>query len=542
MPQSYSVTVKRQIVFDQDNSESVTTFLGDAAGGPKIDTGGLALSSLPVGNLTLSFSMTTQSSTAAAPYQVTALPNSTVSTPPSWIGSLATASIASDMSAAIVKGQVTYSGLLTLLNDVASTLSSSNTTLSAAQFSDLRKIAANLNNGVTTSSYLTGIMNSLVAGSKANATWTDGKASSTSLGNLAAGSSATQFSELIGKWLLGTDLPSSQVIESGSRFSVSYSNVSGPLFGAGGPSMSDINQGQLGDCYLLAGLAEVAYQNPAAITSMITNNGNNTYGVQFYINGVANYVTANASLADGGSIFNSGTNIWASLVEKAYTQLQASGAITGNLSANYGNSWSTIGNGGNPAYTLEEITGASTVTQFQSTGCAWTNATYNSSLTITASSAGISLTAVQSTMVADLAGGYDLVLSSCTNAKDSSGKTTLVADHAMSIYGYDAATSMFEIRNPWGTAARQSWDTTFEVSLSTLLADRDTITVANIASSTVTPVTPALTGQTSAAAAAATMTHAIAGLTPAPPTSTMTNLIRPMQGEHHAVFGPKAVT
>ena len=55
--------------------------------------------------------------------------------------------------------------------------------------------------------------------------------------------------------------------------------------------------------------------------------------------------------------------------------------------------------------------------------------------------------------------------------------TTLVAGHAMSIYGFDTSTGMFQIRNPWGTAAGQTWDTTFEVSLSTLLAAGDKITV-----------------------------------------------------------------
>ena len=287
MSQSYSFTVKRQIVFDQNNSESVTKFLGDAGGVPRIGTGSLALSSLPVGNLTLSFSMTSQSFTAAAPYQVTALPNSTVSTTPSWVGSLATASIASDMSAAIVNGKVTYSGLLTLLNNVDSTLSSSRTTLSAAQLSDLTTIAANLDNGVTTSAYLTGIMDSLVAGSKANATWTGGNASSVALGNLATGASATQLSELIGKWFLGTDLPSSQVNVSGAQFPVAYSNSANPLFGASGPNWNDVNQGRLGDCYLESCLAEVAYLNPSVISSMITVNGNGTYGVRFDVNGAA---------------------------------------------------------------------------------------------------------------------------------------------------------------------------------------------------------------------------------------------------------------
>jgi hypothetical protein len=137
------------------------------------------------------------------------------------------------MSAAIINGTVTYSGLLTLLTGLASALRASNSPLTAAGFSGLKMIAANLNDGVTTSAYLTGIMYALVMGNAANATWTGGNASSTKLGNLVAGTSATQLSQLIGRWFLGTDLPGSQVYLSGySPFTVTYSALPGSLSGA----------------------------------------------------------------------------------------------------------------------------------------------------------------------------------------------------------------------------------------------------------------------------------------------------------------------
>ena len=94
--------------------------------------------------------------------------------------------------------------------------------------------------------------------------------------------------------------------------------------------MNDINQGYLGDCYFLSSCAEVADQNASDISSMFTNNGNGTYGVRFYVNGVAEYVTVNTALADGGTEFNYGTDIWASLAEKAWAQFQAVGLDTGN--------------------------------------------------------------------------------------------------------------------------------------------------------------------------------------------------------------------
>jgi hypothetical protein len=413
------------------------------------------------------------------------------------------------MKAAVVNGTVTYSGLEKLFADLAAMLASSKSSLTAAELHDLKTIAANLHNGVSTSSYLVSITNALVNGNTGNATWTGGAASPVKLGNLAAGSSATQLTELVGKWFLGTDLPSAAVVMSGyPGFSVYYSACTSPLFAAGGPSMNDVNQGYLGDCYLLSSLAEVARQNSGIISSMFTVNGNNTYGVRFYVNGVATYVTVNNALADGGGIFNHASDLWASLAEKAYAQLQASGVVTGN-SVNYGNSWSTIGNGGAPAAALEEITGASAITNFSASGKSWAVTVYNSSLHATSFSSGSSTASLLATLVSDLAKGDDLVLSSYTNARDSAGKLTLIADHAMSIYGYDGAIGMLEIRNPWGTMSGQSWDTTFEVGLSTLLTDGDTITADNLGGGS------GGLGSTSSTTVAVTkLTHAISGLQP----------------------------
>jgi hypothetical protein len=404
------------------------------------------------------------------------------------VGSLSTASIAADMTAADVNGTVTYAGLEKLITDLDQTLATS--TLTSAEFSDLQTIASHLNVGMTTSTYLTSIMTALVDGNPGNANWTGGAAASTTLGNLTAGSSATQLAELNDKWFLGTDLPSDTVNMSGySPFTVSYSTSSSPLFGQSGPSMNDINQGYLGDCYFLSSLAEVAHQDSSIISSMFTVNGNNTYGVRFYVNGVAEYVTVNTSLADGGSIFNYGTDIWASLAEKAYAQFQAEGVVTGN-SVNYGNSWSTIGNGGAPEFALEEVTGASQIVDFSASGSSWANFVYNASFSETSWSVGNSTASVLSILAADLAKGDDVILSSYTNATDSSGRQTLVSDHAMSIYGYDSSTGELEIRNPWGTMSGQYWDTTFEVSLATLLAAGDTITADNVGQGTSPPPSP----------------------------------------------------
>jgi hypothetical protein len=452
-----------------------------------------AIGAIGASNVAPSATTSTSAATSAA---VTSLVGS--ASQPAWISTLSTASIAVDMAAADVNGTVSAAGLARLLGDLAATLASGST-LTSAEFADLKTIVANLNNGLSTSAYLVYVFSALVNGNSANASWMGGGASAVALGNLGVGSSATQLSELTGKWLLGTDLPSSTVSMSGSSsFSITYSTVTKPLFGASGPSVSDINQGYLGDCYFLAGCAELASQNAAAISSMFVDNGNGTYGVRFFVNGAARYVTVNAALANGGSEFNHASNIWASLAEKAWAQLQASGLDTGNSSANYGNSYSTIGNGGDPAHALEALTGASQLTEYWASGSSWTKYTLNSSMSWVSQSSGQSTASVLNTIIAALNAHDDVILSSYTDATDSAGRTTLVSNHAMSIYGYDSVTGNLQIRNPWGASAYgQYWDTTFEVSLSTLLAAGDGIVFDNAGAS----YTQAWSGAISGAAA-----------------------------------------
>lgn len=427
---------------------------------------------------------------------------------PAWIASLNDTVIRNEMTAASAGGIVSEAGMAQLFSALAAELTTDNTTLSVGQLTDLKTIATDLNVGETASPYVTYITEALINGSAANAEWTGGAASAATLGNLGVGSTATQIDELNDKWFLGSDLPSSIVQMSGeATFSVYYSVDANPVFGTAGPSINDINQGWLGDCYLLSSLAEVAAEDPSLITSMITANGNGTYGVRFYVDGTAEYVTVSDDLADGGTAFNRATDIWASLIEQAYAQVQACGDITGNGNTfNYGNSFSTIANGGYPEYALEEITDASVITDFYGNGTAWTKYVYNDALSLQTMTSGLTTSLVLATIATDLAEGDDVVLASRTNATDGSGYTTLVANHAMSVYGYDSTTGELEIRNPWGVQSGQYWDTTFEVSLGTLLADGDTITVDNMTVASPSVVIGALASAAAGLQSSATIT------------------------------------
>jgi len=95
-----------------------------------------------------------------------------------------------------------------------------------------------------------------------------------------------------------------------------------PLFSADGPSVFDINQGALGDCFFLAGLGSTAMTNPDAILSRVVDFGDGTYGVNLadkYYRVDNRLVVARAGnpFLNYVSLGSSGS-IWAPIMEKAF--------------------------------------------------------------------------------------------------------------------------------------------------------------------------------------------------------------------------------
>jgi hypothetical protein len=148
---------------------------------------------------------------------------------------------------------------------------------------------------------------------------------------------------------LGTDLPA---IGTTGNSTVNYKFVSGSLFGANGPVYTDVDQGNLADCYLMSSLGEVAIHSPQTIENMFINNGDGTYTIRFYNNLQEAFVTVNGELPVDQNNFayfagwgfssvgknaynNSGNVLWVALVEKAYAQLNQSGWIEENNTNTY---------------------------------------------------------------------------------------------------------------------------------------------------------------------------------------------------------------
>ena len=127
-------------------------------------------------------------------------------------------------------------------------------------------------------------------------------------------------------------------------------------------SVHDLYQGQIGDCFLIASIGEIALTNPTAIARMIQSNGNGTETVTLYIgaNGrlpsygttqfkaiavTVNNVFPSYGVDNGATqdVVGNQKEIWPQVLEKAVA----------SLDGGYG----AIANGGSPIIAMEELTG-----------------------------------------------------------------------------------------------------------------------------------------------------------------------------------------
>ncbi|HEY0711119.1 MAG TPA: C2 family cysteine protease [Polyangia bacterium] len=96
------------------------------------------------------------------------------------------------------------------------------------------------------------------------------------------------------------------------------------LYPSGNPLPADVNQHAIGDCNALAAFVDMAYQNPAFVRQLITDNGDGTYAVAMYDpKGRPMKVALDRMfLADGSNKIGAvtgknGVATWATVLEKA---------------------------------------------------------------------------------------------------------------------------------------------------------------------------------------------------------------------------------
>ena len=295
--------------------------------------------------------------------------------------------------------------------------------VTAAEITDLKTIV-NTAALFTNLDYVRLLSCDVVLGNPANAHYLG-----TSLGNLKAGFSAAKLEKLIDKWFFGTDHPKG-TSDWGPTFA--YRQASGQLF-VDGVSYTDVNQGGLGDCYFLASLAEVALQDPNAITNMFIVNGDGTYTVRFFHGAKAEYVTVDTMLPtdsagylvfDGmGRRANSASNeLWVELAEKAYVQMNECGWIRPTSWGGGQNKYTGI-SGGCMYMALAQITGQATV--------AFASTSYSGSFNT-------------------LVSAFDAGESICFGSKTAPASISVVGNHAYAVVGYDVTAQTVTLFNPWG--------------------------------------------------------------------------------------------
>ena len=127
-------------------------------------------------------------------------------------------------------------------------------------------------------------------------------------------------------------------------------------------SVNDIHQGQIGDCFLLSSIGELALWHPSAITNMIRVNADGTETVTLYVAasgalpwfGTTSFkavsVTVNnifpSNVVNNGAsqdVLNGQKEIWVQVLEKAVATLNGG--------------YNAIANGGYPVISMEELTG-----------------------------------------------------------------------------------------------------------------------------------------------------------------------------------------
>ena len=130
-----------------------------------------------------------------------------------------------------------------------------------------------------------------------------------------------------------------------------------------GPSHLNLEQGDLGDCFLISALGSIADASPQAIRDMFIDNGDGTYTVRFFTaSGTADYVTVNTALVKASyenfwdqathknhinplgltyERLGVGNSLWLPLAEKAYAEW----AETGNVATGKANAYSSIQGG-----------------------------------------------------------------------------------------------------------------------------------------------------------------------------------------------------
>jgi fibronectin type 3 domain-containing protein len=197
-------------------------------------------------------------------------------------------------------------------------------------------------------------------------------------------------------------------------------NVNASLFGTG-PAISDVNQGEVGDCYFLSSLAAFAQQDPQLLVQSAVDMGDGTFTVQFMSNNTPTFVRVSNAFSAGpfdGLLYahpGADGSIWAMVFEKAFAYFRTGANTYNSINGGWmGEAYSDLGVNSTAIWPSEYLQ----------------NSFY-------------------STISTDLADGDEITLATSTDAPN------LVSDHAytlVSAYTNASGATLYVVRNPWGVS------------------------------------------------------------------------------------------
>ena len=406
-----------------------------------------------------------------------------------WDNNLSTASIKTAIQNAITTTsdggtRLTHTEALGIVNAaVAAAQANTNTKVGEAIVGDLRAIAARGDALFTSkdllgeeTGYLGYVFDKIANTSKANNFFTGGTVTAEKLGSLSGESTAAELGKLRDKWLLGLDLPNPRTEgDSANPKAVAvagtYQTFSGVLTDALGFNYTDINQGSIGNCYLLADLAVIAKQADNAkldpsnaaianyqtafekvfVTNPAANTASPTWGIRmfdFFDN--AHWVTVNNQFVvkEQGSAqpayakLKGGTELWVALLEKAYAQANELDILGRTKSEN--TFMSTEGGNAEPMTTF--MSGVSTLLTVKSEPPFKTSS-------VSQYTTSVSFEDQLKFYKTAMNRGEALYVGSDFASKNADGKTEWVAGHAFMAYDADKVNPDNEtvmVYNPWG--------------------------------------------------------------------------------------------
>ncbi|MCG6155128.1 C2 family cysteine protease [Rubinisphaera margarita] len=167
-----------------------------------------------------------------------------------------------------------------------------------------------------------GVLDYIQSDSGRDAIWVDRTGSST---DRMYGNSSSDTVQQVGSFANGADrtlngdtITPPKVLKSGQTHTAFRDR---PLFSTSGPTVKDIDQGGLGDCYFLAGLGAIAIDSPTALKHNIVDFNDGTYGVRY---GNSFYRVDNRLAVDSGSStpayagLGAQGSMWVAVAEKAW--------------------------------------------------------------------------------------------------------------------------------------------------------------------------------------------------------------------------------